>query len=177
MTPTAEFSHIVTIEPWPADGIAVDLVATDAERQYLKQRFDLIDLSKLKGKGKIERTKEGFVFGGTLEADVVQTCVVTLKPISSAVSASFERCFRQADDEADDAGQKEMVLEGVETDVDLIEDNKIDIGEVIAEELCLALDPYPRAEDADAFMTEVQGSLDQTVMPSPDNPFAKLRKH
>lgn len=177
MTPTAEFSHIVTIEPWPADGIAVDLVATDVERQRLKERFDLIDLSKLEAKGKIEKRDDGFVFGATLEADLVQTCVVTSKPVSSVVSATFERRFRPAGDEPKKTSQSEMALESVEADIDVLQDNKIDVGEVIAEEFCLAVDSYPRAEDADVFMTEVQGSLDQTVIASPENPFAKLRRH
>ncbi len=177
MSPTAEFSHIVTIEPWPADGIAVDLVATDAERLGLIERFDLADLSEFNASGKIERSEDGWVFRGKLAAKAVQTCVVTSKPVSSVVEASFERRYRARSAETKEDDQGEMLLDGVEIDTDLIDDNQIDVGEVIAEEFCLALDPYPRAEDADDFMTEVQGSLDQAALTSADNPFAKLRRH
>ncbi len=177
MTPTIEFSHIVAIDPWPAAGIAVDLEATVAECRGLKERFDLIDLPSLKASGKIEKDGEGLVFDGTLRADVVQICVVTLKPVPSVVKAFFERRYRQGDDAASDGGQGEAALDGDDADIDVLDRDFIDIGEVIAEEFCLALDPYPRAQDADVALADVQGTLDQDGSALPDGPFAKLRRH
>ncbi len=177
MTPTTEFSHIVAIEPWPAAGVAVDLVATAAECSHLKERFDLIDLPSLKASGKIEKSGEGLVFDGTLRADVVQTCVVTLKPVPSVVKAVFERRYRQRDAADDDVGQGGAVQDGDDADIDFLERDFVDVGEVIAEEFCLALDPYPRAKDADVVLADMQGTLDQDGSALSDGPFAKLRRH
>ncbi len=177
MTPTVEFSYIVTIEPWPADGIALDLVATEAELRYLASRFDLADVTALKASGRIEQTSDGLVLSGALEADAVQTCVVTLKPVACAVNVTFQRRFRRRDEQGLEGDLDEIQLDGVEADIDVIESNEINIGEVIAEEFCLALDPYPRADDADRYMSEVQGTLDKEAEQNAENPFAKLRRH
>ncbi|MGI9450003.1 MAG: YceD family protein [Geminicoccaceae bacterium] len=187
MTPTSEFSRIVVIEPWPTDGIPVDVVATSAECQRLKERFELIQLKSLKASGRIERAGDGLVFEGTLEAEVTQSCVVSLAPVPSIVKTSIQRRFVQPDPggHAGDQGlqdsQGEAVpdlisLHGDDADVDILEADHIDVGEVIAEEFYLALESYPRAKDADVVMAEVQGALNQDDMSS-ESPFSKLRRH
>lgn len=178
VTPTTEFSHIVTVEPWPAEAIAVKLAASDMECQRLKLRFDLIALRSLEAFGQIEKVGDALVFSGRLEADVVQACVATLKPVASAVKASFERRFRRGDDDGAGYGQGETVLDDDdEVDVEVLDQDHIDVGEVIAEEFYMALDAYPRAEDADVVMAEMQGALGQDGSQAQDNPFAKLRRH
>lgn len=177
MTPTAEFSHIVTVEPWPLEAITIELVATVEECERLKKRFDLVDCKALKAIGKIEKADHELVFDGTFEADVVQTCVATLKPIASTVKASFERRYRQGGDDMDGRSQGDDALDNDEVDVEILREGHIDAGEVVAEEFYLALDPYPRADDADLVMAEVQGVLGRDDDEQPDNPFAKLRRH
>lgn len=177
MTPSTEFSHIVTIEPWPAEGIAIELAASDVECQRLKERFDLVDLTSLRASGRIDKAGDELVFGATLEAEVAQACVVTLKPVPSLVKTSFERRFRRGDDESSIKGRGEILLEEDEADIEVLEQDQIDVGEVIAEELYLALDPYPRAGDADLVMAEVRETFGQDVDEVPDNPFAQLRRH
>ncbi|MGI9491769.1 MAG: YceD family protein [Geminicoccaceae bacterium] len=187
MTPTSEFSRIVMIEPWPTDGIVVEVVATSAECQRLKERFDLVHLKSLKAAGKIKRAGDGLVFDGMLEAEATQSCVVSLAPVPSAIEASFKRRFVRRDKMSDQGGQDdqgdaaddldEISLHGDDADTDLIEADHIDVGEVIAEEFYLALDSYPRAKDADVVMAEVQGTLNQDDLSSSENPFAKLRRH
>ncbi len=177
MTPTSEFSRIVTIEPWPADGIAVDVIATDAECQLLKERFDLVGIKSLKALGKIERAGDGLLFDGTLEAEVTQSCVVSLAPVPSIVKTSFQRRYLQSEHGTTELDPDDADIDGDEADTDILEGDHIDVGEVIAEEFCLALDSYPRAKDADAVMAEVQDVLNQDDVPLPDSPFAKLRRH
>ncbi len=111
--------------------------------------------------GRIETAGDELVFDARLEAEVVQACVATLKPVPAVVKTSFERRFRRGDEASSTQGRSEIVLEGDDADIDVLETDHIDIGEVIAEEFYLALDPYPRAEDADVVMAEVRGPLGQ----------------
>jgi uncharacterized metal-binding protein YceD (DUF177 family) len=175
VTPTTEFSHIVTVEPWPEDGLMVDVAATDVECRRLKERFDLVDLRALKASGAIRRAGDELVFKGRLEAEVVQACVATLKPVPAVVNAPFERRFRRHDKAASTSRRREVDLLDGEADVEILETDHIDVGDVIAEEFYLALDPYPRAGDADLVLAEGEGARRDDD--ASDHPFAKLRRH
>ena len=158
----------------------MDVVATEAECEGLKERFDLVDLKSLKADGRIDKRAREWVLTATLEAELAQRCVVTLKPVPAVVKASFERRYRVGDGKGGDG--RAAIASGVDldledADVDMVESDHIDIGEAIAEEFYLALDPYPRAKDADRVLAEVQGRLGGDDDASADNPFAKLRRH
>ena len=53
----------------------------------------------------------------------------------------------------------------------------IDLGEAMAEELALALDPYPRAADADDLVLRDLGpNISVGAEPPAESPFAALRQ-
>jgi hypothetical protein len=91
---------------------------------------------------------------GLLRARVVQTCVLSLDPFESAIEERFALRF---------------VPEGSESptiDPDAIDEipyrgTMIDLGEAAAEQLALALDPYPRAPGT---------VLPEGVQPEPEAP-------
>ena len=181
MTPASEFSHKVTVDPWPEDGLVVDLTATDAERDALRARFDLVDIASLRASARIDKRMMELVLAGTIEAVVSQACVVTLKPVAATLEVSFERHYRprKAHEKMIAAGEA-MAAEAIdedEIDVDILEGGDIDIGEVIAEEFYLALDPYPRIADADRVLDEIRAKTGTAPEARPDNPFLKLRRH
>jgi len=153
VTPAGEFSHKVTVDPWPEDGVIVELTATAAECEALRARFDLVDLPSLSASVGIEKEMMELVLTGTIEAVVAQTCVVTLKPGKAE-------------------GQEEEAI-----DIDLLEGDEIDVGEAIAEEFYLALDPYPRSADADQALAEIQAKTGTKPGDRPASPFEKLRQH
>lgn len=178
MTPTAEFSHIVSVQPWPSEAIAIALTASDAECERLRKRFDLVEIKSLKAVGKIEKDGGDLVLDGELDADVVQTCVATLKPVPSRIKTSFRRRYRRNVDEgAISSREGNEILGDDEEDVDVLEGDHIDVGEVVAEEFYLALDPYPRAKDADFVLAEIQGVMGDDEAKAEQSPFAKLRRH
>ncbi|MGI9436304.1 MAG: YceD family protein [Geminicoccaceae bacterium] len=180
MAPIIEFSHIVSIEPWPADGIVVDLNASDVERGSLLERFQLIELRSLCAKGKIVRVGGMLHLSGEIEAEAVQSCVVTLNPVVSIVRTPFERRYQSGDRQA--GAEKEGVPAiGVDqpisedtVDIEMLDRDEIDVGAVVAEEFYLALDPYPRDAGADEVMAERQRRERDDVS---DSPFAELRRH
>jgi uncharacterized metal-binding protein YceD (DUF177 family) len=74
----------------------------------------------------------------SLSADPVQTDVVTLDPLPAHIEDDFALLFGDADD--DDAA-----LDPDAEPVEPLQNGRIDLGEAVAQQLSLALDPYPRA--------------------------------
>jgi uncharacterized metal-binding protein YceD (DUF177 family) len=165
-TPTAELSRMVDTSHWQGQALKIRVEAAESERRRLAARFDLQDIVSLQGEASLERMDDDdrFRLRGRLVADVVQSCVVTLEPIRAQVNESFERRFSA---DADIAADGFVDLEGDDPPDPLI-GGKIDVGEVLAEELGLALDPYPRLPGA---------SLDTAMAGEPlPGPFERLRK-
>ena len=120
-------------------------IAPDADmRKALAQDLDLADLPNLHFSGRI--TAEGadaWKVAGKLTARVVQPCVVTLAPVTTAISEEVERYYSP------------HVVQPEEEEVEIPEDDTeplgqyIDVNAVMTEALALALPLYPRAEGAE----------------------------
>lgn len=182
MTPTNEFCRRLVIDPWPDDSVTVDVSADPAERQALAERFGLLAVRSLRGRGRLERGSEpgGLVLRGWLEADVVQACVVSLEPVPARLRQPIERRYRPG--EAGGARWAHLEPHGMEEladdedEVEPVIGGAIDLGEAFAEELGLALDPYPRAAgaalDAGALAPHVSVGSEH----GSSTPFAALRQ-
>ena len=154
MTPTNEFSRRLAIDPWPDHAVSVEVNADHAGRQVLAERFGLLAVRSLRARGRLERGSEPgeLVLRGWLEADVVQACVISLEPVPARLRQRVERRYRSI--EFSGSWSKHLQPHGMEEladDEEVVEPvigGMIDLGEAIAEELGLALDPYPRAAGA-----------------------------
>jgi uncharacterized metal-binding protein YceD (DUF177 family) len=167
-----EFSRSVLIEPWPEDGIEVRLHADPREREALARRFELLEIAALDGHGRLERTGDGkeIRFNGWLEAEVTQACVVSLEPVTATIREPIERRYLWVAP----GEQRAERPEDTDEDVEPLRGSQIDLGEMLAEELALALDPYPRAPDADALVSAAVGPHVSFGAAEPDTPFAGL---
>jgi uncharacterized metal-binding protein YceD (DUF177 family) len=152
---TTEFSRQIRTEPWPEGGLAFDVVATEEERTKLAARFGLVELGLLAAAGRIERRGKELLLTGEVTADLAQPCVVTLEPVPAHLTFPIERRFRKGPAAARPV-EIDLDLEGDEDEVDLIQQDEFDVGELVAEELCLALDPYPRVSGADQALSAMQ---------------------
>jgi uncharacterized metal-binding protein YceD (DUF177 family) len=178
---TNEFSRRLAVEPWPDEGVTVDVSADAAERRSLTERFELLEVRALRGHGRLERRGAELVLRGWLEADVVQECVVSLEPVPATIREPVERRYRLGG--AADAARARLephgtiVLDDDEDEVEPVIGREIDLGEAFAEELGLALEPYPRASGAPALES---GALGPHVTigseDRPSRPFAALRQ-
>lgn len=178
MTPTDEFSHKVKVDPWPDGGISVKLTASAAEREALRARFDLVDLQSLGTSIGIEQGVMELVLAGTIEAVVAQRCVVTLKPVTSSLAVPFRRHYRKREvHERMLAEGETLASDADDIDVEILDSDEIDIGEAVAEEFYLALDPYPRGADAEHVIEEIKATSGTEPENRAENPFAKLRRH
>ena len=141
----------VVVDPWPSGGIEVAFAATPEERRLLAERFDLVRLGRLIGHARLDRDRRrGAIFlSGRIEADVVQSCVVTLEDVPATIAEAFECRFTRAAIDPDDVSWDQ--------DIEPLEGAELDLGEIFAQQLGVALDPYPRAEGADALVAEGLG--------------------
>jgi hypothetical protein len=81
---------------------------------------------------------------GRLHAQVTRECVVSAEDFETAVEDEFSICFVPSGHERDDADLPDPDL----PDEVPYDGDTIDLGEATAEQLGLALDPYPRIEGA-----------------------------
>lgn len=148
-----EFSRLVSVRDLPAGGISFVHDASEAERAALTQRFGIVAIARLHTRGNIFARSAGDIcLTGEISAHVRQSCVVTLEPVESLIDGSFERTYRTGTSHHPSASPVEdddlssPIADG--DDWEPLAGDSIDVGEVAAEELALALDPYPRRKDA-----------------------------
>jgi uncharacterized metal-binding protein YceD (DUF177 family) len=119
------------------------IAATRDECARLALRFDLVTLDRLEAELDLERLAGGVVrLKALLHAELVQTCVATLEPFAASIEDSFTLLYGGAD------GAREIVLDGEAETIEPLAGNRIDIGEAVAQQLSLALDPFPRSPEA-----------------------------
>lgn len=140
-----EFSHWVKPDELPAAGLTLELEATASEREALAERFDLVGLHSLTAQFRVRALAAGPVVRveGRIEAQVVQRCVVTLEDVPATVAEEIAAEFGPEEG----ARNVELSLEDADP-IEPFEAEGIDLGELAAQHLALALDPYPHAAEA-----------------------------
>ena len=153
---SVEFSRPVRIDELGLRDRVIGIEATAPEREALARRLELEAIDRLVATVRLRRVQGGrFVrLAAELEAAVVQTCVVSLDPVPVELRSAFEILY----DPGAGSDGREVVVDTGEVDVEPLEGDVIDIGEAVAEELSLALEPYPRAPGVEIEApTEVDG--------------------
>lgn len=144
--PAPEFSRIVQADRVPDGAMEQRIEASPAERGALARRFELEAIESLVATVRLGRVRGGPLVRveGSLEAEVVQTCTVTLDPVRNRVADTFTTLF--APPHLVPKDESAIDLDPMAEDVpEPLIGGRIDIGELTAQYLSLALDPYPRA--------------------------------
>jgi uncharacterized metal-binding protein YceD (DUF177 family) len=142
-----EFSRLVRIDTIGEAPRPMEIAAEEGERAALARRFGLLEIARLEAALTLSRRGDEIIVHGALAAAVTQACVASAEPVAAEVDGPFDILFRPQPDAA--AADDEVELSESEMDVVFLDGTEIDIGEAVAETLALALDPYPRAPDAD----------------------------
>lgn len=173
-----EFSRPVIADTVSPGGMVEKIEATGAEREALARRFDLRGIASLKAAVRLRRVRGEMIrVTGELEADVTQTCVVTLEPVPEHVTESFSALFAPDHLLPKDAEEEVEVAFAAAEDADVPEAMPrgiIDIGELTAQHLSLALDPYPRKDGAS--FEDIVEPEEEPVEADKPNPFAELAR-
>lgn len=156
--PGTEFSRAIKVAQLPDGGFTATLVATPEERNALARRFGLERLDKLEARLSVAHApasagKDKIRVTGALSAIVGQQCVVTLEPVVSEIDEQVNLYYAPAG-ASDEAVEEELDAFDETADPEPIENGIIDLGEGVAQQLSLAIDPYPRSPSAVAAENE-----------------------
>jgi uncharacterized metal-binding protein YceD (DUF177 family) len=158
---TPELSRPIRLDQIGPATQSLDLAADEAERLALSRRFGLRAIDSLDAHYSLDADGEGWLARGTLRAHVVQACVASGQDVPEAIDAPFAiRFLRDAEPAAE-----EIELSEDECDVMTIEDDRIDMGEALAQTLVLNLAPYPRAPDADEYLRKMGVKTEEEAGP------------
>lgn len=177
---TADLSpiaHPINVTTLPDKG-RVETLAPDADRRAaLAKAHDLQAVERFSAELTIRRwQRDGVRVSGRIVADIVQTCVVSLEPVPARLEAPFEALFvpeqsrlarRMAEGEAHDIAIDPEGPDAPETFVP----PDLDVGAVAEEFFALAIDPYPRAAEA---QSPVQVGATDDDDEAAESPFAAL---
>jgi uncharacterized metal-binding protein YceD (DUF177 family) len=164
-----EFSRPIPLARLDGGETVCPITANADERSMLARRFDLVALDSFAAAVRLSRSVAGIRLAARLTADVVQLCGVTLEPFRSRIEDEFTLLFRK------DAPEGE-VLDAMAEDYEILCGTEIDIGEAVAQQLSLTLDPFPRAPGAEipALAEDSSGEMGRDHAPA--SPFAALAR-
>jgi uncharacterized metal-binding protein YceD (DUF177 family) len=149
---TPEFSRVVRLDQTARAAAGETIVASEAERAALAERFGLVTLDSLEATYALNLEDEVLVARGQVRATLAQTCVATGEPVPETIDTPFAVQFLK---ESDGPQDDEMELSADECDTVFYSGDAIDLGEAVAETLALALEPFPRAAGADAYLKDM----------------------
>jgi uncharacterized metal-binding protein YceD (DUF177 family) len=132
------------------DAVEREISANDAERVALAQRFGLQALDRLSATLTMHRVRDDmFHVSGRLSAAVVQQCVVTLEPVRASLDEPVAVTFVKPKAAAKKGKAGAEAVDGLEGEgPEIMAGDLIDLGEAVAQQLAVSLDPYPRAPGA-----------------------------
>ena len=162
---TPEFSHVLRAHEIGGSPRRVAIAANDAQRAALAARFGLIGLASLAATLEVRREAAGIRVTGTLEAAGEQACVASGDPVPFRLRETLALLLAEPPE-----GGGEIELSSDDLDVEPLDGDIVDLGEIAAQALALALDPYPRRAGS------VAGVLSEDEAAMARSPFAVLKK-
>ncbi len=180
-----EWSFLVDASKIGDDAQSYDIKPESQHIVALCKRLNLYDIERLDAKVVLKRSKVNRYIHvtGVINSCVLQKCVVTTDPVKEQVEDEFETWFAEETsavsfskakrDRMSAKEREELPILEEEEDPEPVIDGKIDIGEVVVQNLSLALNPYPRVEGAD--FDGKSKNLDDVDNAVYDNPFAALK--
>lgn len=147
----AGLSRVIAFNEGAGGQCPFRIEASEAECERLARWLDVEAVSELRAQGVMERRQGAvdLVVQGRIVVRIVQRCVVTLEPIEQHLDFAFERQYsaRLRDEWGMYGAESDEIFLDLEEGpvVDPLPDGGIDVGAVVAEEMALYIDPFPRA--------------------------------
>ena len=166
-------SFLAHVQKLPRSGLPVVIEADERQRAALALDHDLLSVDRWRAELLVTAWKrQGVKVSGTVTADIVQTCVVTLDPLAARVDAEVEGLYFREDSRIGRDGFAEggeIVLDPEGEDApETFSGSTLDVGLLAEQFFGLAIDPYPRKPGA--AIDEAPVDDDEAVVA----PFAKL---
>lgn len=145
-----EFSHLLRHDRTSDKPQPLRLEADEASRAALAKRFGLLSLDRLEADLRCWRDGQDLRMEGEMCATLTQACVVSGQPVPAQLKESLiVRFARDSEKEGD-----EIELDADDCDTLPYDGLAADAGEAVAQTLALALNPFPRAPDADVTLKQ-----------------------
>ncbi len=141
------------------DGWHGDFVATPAQCAKIAERFEIPSVKSLTAHVNATIEEDLIRVYGHIKAELERICVVSLDPCEEMLDTDFEALF---------AENIPVIKEGeMEDDIVPIERGRLDIFDIVAEQVGLNMNPFPRKPDVSGDYME-KGD-------SGNRPFANLK--
>src|ERR1044071_9616206 len=141
----SELERLVDLDRMGPAGAALEIAPSDSERAALARRFGFLGLPAFSARVTVDRRPGGqVVVEGRLRGRIVQACILTLDPVSQDLDETFRLVFKEGLAEARDPESGEALVSAQTDAPEPLPGNLLDVGEIVAEQLSLAADPYPR---------------------------------
>ncbi len=138
-----EFSRPFPVDKLRATPTFEKIEANEEECAALAARLEIVAIKSLEAKLELNRLHSGDMVEvkGSFNAEITQECVVTLEPFEDKVSEEIVAYFAAPETIP---SSEELNVEDDRSPEPYGPDRTIDLGELVAQHLSLALDPYPR---------------------------------
>jgi uncharacterized metal-binding protein YceD (DUF177 family) len=149
------WSILVAVDDIPDAGLHRVIDAPAEARMRLAGLAGLRDLALLRAEFDLTRRGAGVHVSGRVQAQVGQTCVVSLEPVENAVDETVDVLFTPGTAAGGDELGAEPGIDGRDPPEPLV-DGIIDLGALATEFLLLGVDPYPRKAGVEFAAPEVE---------------------
>jgi uncharacterized metal-binding protein YceD (DUF177 family) len=157
----------------PTSGMRFVRAATAAELQALAATLNILSCTALTCELRIRPLRQGrFQVAGTIDAAVVQACIVSVEPVAAKLTETVDVEFWPADQIASPASTAvdEWFDPQAPDEAEPIVQGRLRLGQLIYETIAAGLEPYPRAPGAELERTSTKDRQADV------HPFAALAK-
>jgi uncharacterized metal-binding protein YceD (DUF177 family) len=172
MASSAPIERIYDLSDLSVAGTEVTIDANPEQRAKIAGWLEVVSVEKFVGVIALRKlSMNRYRYEAVLKCHLTQSSVVTLKPLRTRIEERFSRelhvAYRSRHAPEPD---KELTLSAADDDApEEIESPHYDLAAPLLEELSLALDPYPRAEEESFTLPEPPDA-------KPESPFAILKR-
>jgi uncharacterized metal-binding protein YceD (DUF177 family) len=155
--------------------VVLDIRPTREEYTELALRCGILEVKDLDAHITLTQGAKPDLFRieGELHASVVQACGVSFTPVAEKIHESFDEILT-TDPKALDA--PEETDENPNQPVELIENDHVDLGDIIAQWLAVSLNPYPRSDTPEFAHIEQKENESGEKTHTPFSVLEKLKK-
>ncbi len=180
-----EWSHFFDVDDLEKKPTELTIEASEDECADLARRFAVVSIEKATAKLKLSNAGGHVIHvQGRFECDITQECVVTLDPVQSSLSEPVEGWFADRDTAVSFANAKkerevakshaEVEILDEKEDPEPVVEGRIDLGELVAQHISLAIPTYPHKEGVEYEVGDDNLTLDEKS-PLRKNPFEALK--
>lgn len=169
MTHTLPFSYPFDLSSLSRGGSEEAFEVPEAACRVIAQTYEVNGIEEFTAQFRLTRlSKNEYALAGHFAATILQTCIVTLKPLRTFTEQDFKRRYDIAPHNAPKREGSSANVELESEDRETLRGTTLDLVVPLLEELSLAINPYPR----------IPGAVlehDSSEQSGEDSPFAVLR--